>query len=241
VLLVVNTAFGKVELLPFDLRMRRVVTYDMPEKGVRGEERRALQRTLEDALRASLAAAQPSAPPVRLPAAVAMNAVEQLAPDQSATSRRYMEWLAAHVADLTPDFGTADQSRFDELLVAAIDASTDLVADFGAFARRLAEMGAAAAARAACEAFTDVLELYNKPRGFSGSYLRIEFDLAKFLGHELFVTLFAHLIREECWDIVGDLLERDIFVPNPSDGEHVRCPSLRFPSTWSYLKYGTGA
>lgn len=233
VLLVVNAAFGKVELLPFDLRMRRVLSYNMPVEGQRGDERRALQRSLEDALKATLAAAQPPAPPVRSFAALAMDAVEQQAPNQSAVVRRYMEWLTAQVTDLTPHFEHPESSEFDDLLVAAIDASNDLVADFGAFAQRVAEMGAADAARAVYEGFSGVVQLYNKPQGFSGSFLQIEFDLAKFLGHELFVTFFTHLVREECWDIVSDLLDRGIFVANPSDG---RPRALPFTTISQYVE-----
>lgn len=79
-------------------------------------------------------------------------------------------------------------------------------------------MAASDAAQASYDGFSRILEQYNNPLGFSGSFRTIQFDLAKFLGHELFVTFFAHLIREERWEIVADLLDREIFVSNPSDG-----------------------
>lgn len=218
VIVVVNTAFGKEELLPFDLRMRRALSYHMPVEGQRGEERRILQKKLEEALRATLAAPQSSAPQERSPAELAVDAVEGRAANQASIVRRYMEWLAAQVANLTPHFEGPDSAGWDDLLVSAIDASSDLVADFGVLAQRVAEMDAGDAARAIYSGFSHILSQYEKPLGFSGHYLRIEFDLAKFLGHELFVTQFAHIIREERWEIVGDLLDRGIFVSNPADG-----------------------
>lgn len=55
VILVQNTAFGGPELLPFDLRGRRTVTYSFPAEGDRpGEARALLQGRLETLLRASL-------------------------------------------------------------------------------------------------------------------------------------------------------------------------------------------
>jgi hypothetical protein len=55
VLLVLNTAYGGPELLPFDLKMRRVVTYNMPESASdRAKERKSLEGKLNEAVRAGL-------------------------------------------------------------------------------------------------------------------------------------------------------------------------------------------
>lgn len=64
-ILICNTAFGGVELLPFDLRSKRVLTYAMPtEAEERAPARRQLEKQLEYALRgviAELLAAKESA------------------------------------------------------------------------------------------------------------------------------------------------------------------------------------
>lgn len=55
VLLVQNTAFGEPELLPFDLRRKRVLTYASPPDATeRAAARKHLQKQLEGALRAVL-------------------------------------------------------------------------------------------------------------------------------------------------------------------------------------------
>lgn len=55
IIIVMNTAFGEPELLPFDLRQRRVVTYDMPEENEeRAGARRELEAILEEGLRTIL-------------------------------------------------------------------------------------------------------------------------------------------------------------------------------------------
>ncbi len=65
VIMVFNNAYGDVERLPFDLKMRRAVEYNMPEEVTdRSIERKALQGKLEKALRASLATIKPAKPVV---------------------------------------------------------------------------------------------------------------------------------------------------------------------------------
>ena len=55
IILVLNDAYGMPELLPFDLRMRRVTRYHMAQEDRdRASERRRLERMLIEALRASL-------------------------------------------------------------------------------------------------------------------------------------------------------------------------------------------
>jgi len=55
VLLVFNTAYGKVEQLPFDLKMRRVIPYNMPESTPdRATERRAMEGRLDHAIRVAM-------------------------------------------------------------------------------------------------------------------------------------------------------------------------------------------
>jgi hypothetical protein len=56
VILVFNRASGKIEELPFDLRTRRVISYEMPEEATeRASERKRLRGQLEAALRAAFA------------------------------------------------------------------------------------------------------------------------------------------------------------------------------------------
>lgn len=51
-ILVVNTAHGTVESLPFDIRHKRITTYNAPVEGGRADQRNSLTRTFHDALTA---------------------------------------------------------------------------------------------------------------------------------------------------------------------------------------------
>jgi len=63
VIMVFNNAYGDVEKLPFDLKMRRAVVYTMAQEVTdRSGERKVLQGKLENALRASLAALNQQSP-----------------------------------------------------------------------------------------------------------------------------------------------------------------------------------
>ncbi len=55
VVLVFNTAYGRLEQLPFDLKMRRAIPYNMPESPAdRAPERKALEAKLSYAIRSAL-------------------------------------------------------------------------------------------------------------------------------------------------------------------------------------------
>jgi hypothetical protein len=62
VILVMNTFFGGPELLPFDLKMRLVLTYRMPVDSQRATEKKVLASKLEGQLRALLPTLATSAP-----------------------------------------------------------------------------------------------------------------------------------------------------------------------------------
>jgi len=58
--------------------------------------------------------------------------------------------------------------------------------------------------------FGNIFERYHLPRDYSGRVSNADCDYFKFVGHELFVTFFAFLIREQRWDKVKILLSEAI-------------------------------
>src|SRR5919202_783347 len=124
IILVMNTAFGKPEELPFDLRMRRAIAYHMPkETEERATERKKLEVDFTAALRTILEGLdvptpgeviQP--PPIGEQARVA---VENSLPNQASLVHRFMEWLIDELNILAPDFSGG--GVLDELLVQAIE------------------------------------------------------------------------------------------------------------------------
>ena len=213
IILVLNDAYGVPELLPFDLRMRRVTRYHMAKENPnRATERRRLEEMLKDALHASLSTATiqvmgETIQPVSK-AEQARIAIEAEQPHQDSLVRQYMQELAKDVASRTP---TLTDNEPDEQLLTATAESLTVVGEFARLAETIAQRKAIEACRAMYKGFGDLLNLYTfPPPPRSLRYNLYDHDFAKFIGHELFVTLFAILIREERWDIITNLLEEEL-------------------------------
>ncbi|WGV26254.1 hypothetical protein [Halotia branconii] len=217
IVMVMNSAFGKPEELPFDLRMRRVITYHMlQESEDRATERKKLERTLTAALRSILEGLDlQTTGEIVQPLSIgeqARIAVENYQPNQIPLVRRFMTWLRDELDALKPAFTKGGFP--DELLMQSIEQTTDLVIQFAQIAEVIATMNNYDAASEIYKQFELILERYNMPRTFFGNYKNIDFDFYKFIGHELFVTFFSFLIRENRWQLIADLLEEEIYVEN---------------------------
>lgn len=218
-LLVMNTAHGSPEQLPFDLRMKRVITYHMPEETTdRSPGRKVLQAKLEEALRGVIAIceAHPAVPAVLSIADQLKSAIENDKPNQSYLARKYMDETTNRIVSLAPDF-SGNEER-DELLLRAIEGAKPIVLEFCRISELIAAMNAGPAAQGIYKGFGKLLERYNVPVGFSGGFNSTDFDFFKFLGHELVVDLFSPLIRENHWELVAQLLYEEILVSNGGIG-----------------------
>ena len=142
----------------------------------------------------------------------AIRAIEVVAPDRAAVTRRFMRHVDEQLARIAPDLS----SGFPEfqLLKDALDTALPTVAAYGRVAVRAAEM----------KDTQSLLELY---RGLeplatrydfqgSGSYYQHQFDFWHFLGHELVVMVVACVIGEGSWDLLGEILNRNLILTHPN-------------------------
>jgi hypothetical protein len=225
IILVMNKVFGQPEQLPFDLRMNRVVTYHMPEQSEqRAPERKKLQGIFEEALR-SIFSGQGSRtigtviqPPPLVEQAI--QAIEEGRLNRSALTRRYMKALASEINALNPDYSKVNPQTADDLLVGAVNATEQLVADFGRLCESVASMNDDVSAREVYQGFGAVLEGYNLPaiRSRVGGFYDWEFDFYKTIGQELFLVFVGKLVTHEAWKLIGDLLNEGIYVANADRG-----------------------
>lgn len=221
IMMIVNTAYGGPELLPFDLRMRRVITYNMsPEAEERAAERKRLEAILEEGLRTIAVGLERPLPGEATPAPrmgeQARAAVENSRPGGESLARKFMKGLTSDLVALAPDLSRGDD--LDERLVRAIDQTEELVLEFSSLSEAVAGVDDRATALALYKGFGPLLGHYRPQRGFSGTFREVDFDFYKFVGHELFVTLFSFLVREERWELVADLLSEQIYVDNLPTG-----------------------
>lgn len=225
IIMVLNTAYGKLEHLPFDLRMRRVLTYDLPiEQEERAPERKVFEQKLEYTIRLLVEEA------VHNPATFTQNvisetiaAIQESRPDIDVYIRKTLASLAQQIDECAPDFSL--QGEQDELLVQALTKTPPVVVEFAQIAQCVAEMDSFKAAWGYYRSFEYLLQRYYLPQGFQGSFRETDFDFYKFMGHELFVNFISFLIRENRWAIIENLLYEEFFV------EHMR----RGMETFSYI------
>jgi hypothetical protein len=201
VILVFNRAFGKIEELPFDLRMRRVLAYEMPAEGKeKAPEKKLLERQLDNAIRAALEAV----PEIAAPSIPAVSAIEGQQPNRSIILRRNLDEIFKRLDHLQPkkhsEGGTADE------LIGALKLTQEVVAEFSKIAEAASLMNDKDAALEIHRWFGRLFERYNLPENFSGTYSDDDHDYFKFLGHELFVTFISFLLREQKWEILESVL-----------------------------------
>jgi hypothetical protein len=107
ILLIMNTAYGELEQLPFDLRGRRVITYRESEDNTsRVEERKSLAGKIETGLRSILDKANLRAP-LNAPLvekekekAKAVKVSDRLVHLNSDTEKAVFDWLTTHLGPL---------------------------------------------------------------------------------------------------------------------------------------------
>lgn len=145
-----------------------------------------------------------------------ISAIESNSRNQAYLSREFMNWMVNQLANLAPDFASGGEA--DELLVNSLEKTKSLVLEFALIAEAVAINNAAEAAEALYRGFEHILVHYHPPFGFSGSFYERDFDFYRFMGHELFVTLFSFLIRESRFNLIGDLLSNEFYVANLPNG-----------------------
>ena len=235
-LLVMNTAYGSPEQLPFDLRMKRVITYRMDaETADRAPERKILEGKLEEALRAVIAICEAAdkVPETQSVADQLKSAIERSQPNQAYLARKYMEKQTARIVSLAPDFSGGEER--DELLVRSIETAKPLIVEFCGVGEIVAAMNALPAAQGIYRGFSKLLERYKNPVGLSGNYRESDFDFFKFMGHDLFVSLIALLLKEERLDIIAELLEENVAVANAHVGREGAAVSFTYVSQYVRL------
>jgi hypothetical protein len=218
IIMVMNKSFGGPELLPFDLKQKRVITYDLPSGADKKEAKKSLKGDFVIAVKAVLgeleeteAEVEPSDPTINV-----IEAIKNSRPDTHRKLKGYMLWLVSELDKLD---GKSFEGEVDEKLVQAIQETVSLVKGFDTIANEISEYNAIDAANTLFKSFEYILDRYRKPRGFSGSWKTYEFDLYKFVGQELVTILIGYLMKDERWDLINDLLKKRLHMENHPSGQ----------------------
>jgi hypothetical protein len=214
---VMNVAFGGVEQLPFDLKTKRVIGYSMHENQERADERQKLEGRLEAELREIFAHLIKEETSVVKPIETeVMDAVLTSLPNRAVPTRRYIASLINEFSSLAPDF--SKEANSDEVLMAYLEKTTELVTNFSFVIETMVAAKDRICITSVYKSFDDIINKYYIPLGFSGNFRKGDFDFYKFIGHELFVTIFALLIQSEAWELITELLNTGFYVENSPKG-----------------------
>jgi hypothetical protein len=224
-ILVFNEAYGKIEDLPFDLRSRRIATYNFSKNKGNGKEKTELQNKLKDAIVASLK----SIPDKEIDntSIQCVDAIENEKANKIIPLRRDLKEIFEEIVANEPkkfrEGGTTEE------LIAGIDKTKGIVAKFSKIAEIIALMEDKDCALEVCRWFGNISEKYDLPYGFSGQHWNSDEDYYKFVGHELFTTFIAFLLKEQRWEIIEDILEEPIPV------KYLRNSSGPGHTSWYFL------
>jgi uncharacterized protein YkvS len=103
----------------------------------------------------------------------------------------------------------SEECTIDEF-IDGLRQTQEQIAQFSKIVEMIAIMSDLEAAVEVVRWFGNVFERFNHPRGFSGSFRTSDHDYFKFLGHEMFVTFIAFLLREQRWSILEAILDEPI-------------------------------
>lgn len=221
IVMVMNSAFGPPEELPFDLKQKKVISYALPEgTNDRLSERKKLQSILESNLRVIFEhVRQEETAAIVTPPSLsdqARIAVENQAPNREPLVKRYMKRLSDTITALAPDLSKADSAALDQPIIDAINASADDIVRFADLCEAVASASDRDCGLAIYHGFGPILEGYSLPLDFSGTFLRIQHDFHKFVGHELFLIFVGKLLSHERFDFLSEALGERIYVENAS-------------------------
>jgi hypothetical protein len=224
-LLVMNTHFGEVDMLPFDLDKRRTMTY-MLEPGTDKKEARSelvgklasnfklIAEEVKKQVQADAIQEADSSPP-RL-----THAIEGNQPGQDVLARDWFSKLLDRYIELVPQLENGDYYYDD---VSALDSSiretAPLLREYLSVIKLVSDHDATDAAHSLYTGFSKLLSLYNPPSGHSGYFNLKPTDYYKYTGYELFVMLIAMLLRNERWETIGSILERKLLKRNTPSGQ----------------------
>ena len=207
--LVFNKAFGKLEDLPFDLKMRRILTYELHEGS---KNKSAVKAELIKDFKAALIGGFTTVSHPVVEVSIT-EVIEQNPSNKIIQLRRYLGTLLEQIISLEPkmfrDGGTAEE------LITAI-ANTEAVAtSFAQLAETVAVMDDISSAEEIFRWFGKLLERYDPLPNDNNLTSESDGDFYKFLGHEFFVMFIAPLYREGKFDILASILDGQLRVgPN---------------------------
>ncbi|MFA6430341.1 MAG: hypothetical protein WC229_02335 [Candidatus Paceibacterota bacterium] len=201
IILVFNNAFGKVERLPFDLRMHRTLTYSCTESVTdRSEIKKDLIKDFKSALLVGFShvASKKTATPI-------IDIIKNNTPSKKIELRTHLTSvlndLEKFQSPMKRDGGTVEE------LLASIPKTENISMEFSKLIETIVLMNDMDSAKEVFQWFGKILTKYDPILEAGGQTWNCDGDYYKFMGHELFVNFVTLFLREEKWSELKELLK----------------------------------
>src|SRR3989344_457862 len=206
IILVFNTAFGKVEKLPFDLRMHRILTYECAGSVTdRSEIKKNLIKDLKLALLAGFAHIAPKKLSISI-----VDIIKNNAPSKKIELRTHLNGVLQDLEKLQSPM-RRDGGAVEELL-SAISKTKNISAEFAKLSEIVALMDDLTSAKEILLWFGKILTKYDPMPNGAGKTSNADGDFYKFIGHELFVDFIAPFLMEEKWYDLKEILKISLLI-----------------------------
>ncbi|OKS84572.1 hypothetical protein [Mucilaginibacter polytrichastri] len=207
IILIFNTAFGKLDDLPFDLKGKRTMVYHSAEKSEnRSVDRKSLEQQLDGAIRTALAAIPAESTVVDSSPAVKL--IEDHAPARLTMLKKELKEILVNLDSFAPP--TLHKGGNLQLLKDALSHTETAVAHFANLAEVSVEVSDEEAVTTIFNWFGAVVEKFRRPEEYQGITNDGDYDYFRFLGHEMMVTLIAFLLRKKSYPSLKKLLVQPI-------------------------------
>lgn len=209
VILVMNEEFGDVNSLPFDLKTKYVITYNTKK------QKDMLVSKLESQLKTIFSNQEST----KEEDGEFMKAIQEQKPSRIKGIRNYMKDMFAQIENFYPGDGMVDSrnadEQYDEKIVEALGKTKKLVLDFRKIIEEITMYEDYDLLKEVLSGFIPILENYDrKTKDPGGTTHKAKYDYYRFLGNELLVIIVSILLREEKWDMLKVVLEKQTVIDN---------------------------
>jgi len=215
IILVMNTEFGAIDLLPFDLKTKRVLTYAYSEGGEKKVQIGILSSKLKSQLETIFENEEPDKDEVQN----IIHLIEGQKPERILGTKVFMRSLFSRIESFYPGDGMSEAGEadpeYDQKIIESLELTQDFIAPFRNLVETIALHKDKDSLKALFQGFRPLLEKFDKERDDKGGkFHRAKYDYYRFLGNELFVILVSILLRDERWELLSFVLKESIIINN---------------------------
>ena len=206
IVLVFNQAYGEVRELPFDLTKKRMFTYHFHSAEEKAEAKSSLIKSMQEAILHTLTRFQRK-PVESQPAALDLlnQRLSAGGPGLEAGVIDFWHTLLDKAKGLVgwddPEFHqeAVGYEKFLELLTRL----TPVVEEFSKSCYRCASYKSLPALTELYRGFADLASMCDLPRDHTGYVHTNNYDVFRFIGHEMFTTFVAAMLKHQCWSALA--------------------------------------